>query len=64
MMQTVESSTARRASLAERQAFVLGYRLAIVGLAYYFAGRLGLLIPFVGAHVSLVWLPSGIALAT
>jgi diguanylate cyclase (GGDEF)-like protein/PAS domain S-box-containing protein len=34
-----------------------------VGLAYYLTARLGLLIPYVGTHVSLVWLPSGVAIA-
>lgn len=38
-------------------------RLIGVGLAYYGAARLGLLIPYVGSHVSLVWLPTGIAVA-
>src|SRR5205085_2831694 len=34
-----------------------------VALAYYATGWLGLQIPYVGTHVSLVWLPTGIALA-
>lgn len=39
--------------------------LRLVGVAstYYLAARLGLLIPYVGTHVSLVWLPTGIAVA-
>ncbi|MEY8878620.1 MAG: diguanylate cyclase, partial [Leptothrix sp. (in: b-proteobacteria)] len=39
--------------------------LQLVGVAstYYLAARLGLLIPYVGTHVSLVWLPTGIAVA-
>lgn len=35
----------------------------VVVAAYYLAARLGLLIPYVGSHVSLVWLPTGIAIA-
>jgi integral membrane sensor domain MASE1 len=34
-----------------------------VGLVYYLTARLGLLIPYIGTHVSLVWLPTGVALA-
>ena len=42
---------------------LLVLRTLAVALAYYGAGRLGLSIPYVGSHVSLVWLPSGIAIA-
>ena len=38
-------------------------RLIIVALAYFATGKLGLLIPYVGSHVSLIWLPTGIAVA-
>ncbi len=31
--------------------------------AYYLFGRLGLALPYVGSHISLVWAPAGIALA-
>ena len=51
---------------AERSSLPGGYlaaRLLTVGLTYYIAARLGLLIPYVGSHVSLVWLPTGIATA-
>lgn len=41
----------------------LALRLLLVATAYYLAARLGLLIPYVGTHVSLVWLPTGIAVA-
>ncbi|MFL6699095.1 MAG: PAS domain-containing protein [Vitreoscilla sp.] len=40
-----------------------GLRLVMVAAGYYLAARLGLLIPYVGTHVSLVWLPTGIAVA-
>jgi diguanylate cyclase (GGDEF)-like protein/PAS domain S-box-containing protein len=38
-------------------------RLIIVALAYFAAGKLGLLIPYIGSHVSLIWLPTGISVA-
>lgn len=41
----------------------LALRALLVGAAYYLAARLGLLIPYVGSHVSLFWLPTGIAMA-
>ena len=42
-------------------AFVL--RFLVVLAAYYLTARLGLLIPYFGTHVSLVWLPTGVAVA-
>lgn len=41
----------------------LPLRWCVVGLAYYLGARLGLLIPYVGTQVSLIWLPTGMALA-
>ena len=38
-------------------------RLLVVTCSYYAAARLGLVIPYIGTHVSLVWLPTGIAVA-
>jgi diguanylate cyclase (GGDEF)-like protein/PAS domain S-box-containing protein len=38
-------------------------RLLLVALGYYLTARLGLMVPYVGTHVSLVWLPTGVALA-
>ncbi|HEY8118978.1 MAG TPA: EAL domain-containing protein [Methylophilaceae bacterium] len=38
-------------------------RLLIVTLAYLVTGKLGLLIPYVGSHITLIWLPTGIAVA-
>ena len=38
-------------------------RLLLVALGYYLAARLGLMVPYVGTHVSLVWLPTGVAMA-
>jgi diguanylate cyclase (GGDEF)-like protein/PAS domain S-box-containing protein len=42
---------------------VLALKLFVVALVYYSTARLGLLLPYVGSHVSLVWLPTGIAVA-
>jgi diguanylate cyclase (GGDEF)-like protein/PAS domain S-box-containing protein len=50
-----------RRSMPTRLAFVL--RLFAVATGYYLTARLGLLIPFVGTHISLVWLPTGVAVA-
>ena len=44
-------------------ALAFGLRALALAAAYYLAARLGLLIPYVGTHISLVWLPSGIAVA-
>ncbi|PKO92687.1 MAG: sensor domain-containing diguanylate cyclase [Betaproteobacteria bacterium HGW-Betaproteobacteria-1] len=38
-------------------------RMLTVYLAYLVAGKLGLLIPYVGSHIALIWLPTGIAIA-
>jgi diguanylate cyclase (GGDEF)-like protein/PAS domain S-box-containing protein len=38
-------------------------RMLMVLIAYYAAGMLGLLIPYVGSHITLIWLPTGIAVA-
>ena len=40
-----------------------GLRALALAAGYYLAARLGLLIPYVGTHISLVWLPTGIAVA-
>lgn len=38
-------------------------RFTLVALAYYVTGLIGLSIPFVDTHITLIWAPSGIALA-
>lgn len=38
-------------------------RNVLMALAYIATGWLGLRIPSIGAHITLVWLPSGVALA-
>lgn len=57
------STTSTRAAESvglERQ---LVLKALLLGVSYYLAARLGLLIPYVGSHVSLFWLPTGIAMA-
>jgi diguanylate cyclase (GGDEF)-like protein/PAS domain S-box-containing protein len=41
--------------------FALRFGAVVAG--YYLTARLGLLIPYVGTHISLVWLPTGVAVA-
>ncbi|CAN5722159.1 hypothetical protein BH11PSE12_BH11PSE12_29270 [soil metagenome] len=38
-------------------------RLLLVLLAYFVSGRLGLAFPYIGPNVTLIWLPSGVAVA-
>ncbi len=38
-------------------------RFLILGLAYYAAGMVGLATPFIDTHITLIWAPTGIALA-
>lgn len=38
-------------------------RLLILASAYFLAGWFGLTLPFVGTHITLIWLPTGIAVA-
>jgi PAS domain S-box-containing protein len=39
----------------------LAIRLGLVFAGYYVTARIGLAIPYVGSHITLVWLPTGIA---
>ena len=48
---------------AQPAALAFGLRFLLVVAGYYLTARLGLLIPYVGTHISLVWLPTGIAVA-
>ena len=41
----------------------LGIRIILLALAYYATGKLGLLLPYIGSHITLIWLPTGIAVA-
>ena len=38
-------------------------KLLLIALAYFVSGRLGLAIPYFGTHITLIWLPTGIAVA-
>ena len=38
-------------------------RLPIVALAYFASGWLGLQMPYLGHNITLLWLPTGIAVA-
>jgi integral membrane sensor domain MASE1 len=38
-------------------------KLLLVALAYFASGTLGLMIPYIGSHITLIWLPTGIAVA-
>lgn len=38
-------------------------QLMLVALAYFVCGKLGLAIPYVGSHITLIWLPTGIAVS-
>ena len=38
-------------------------RLPLLALAYFLSGWLGLKLPYIGSHITLVWLPTGIAVA-
>jgi diguanylate cyclase (GGDEF)-like protein/PAS domain S-box-containing protein len=38
-------------------------KLLFLALAYFASGRLSLLIPYLDAHITLIWLPAGIAVA-
>ncbi|MDP1939811.1 MAG: EAL domain-containing protein [Gallionella sp.] len=39
-------------------------KLLLIALAYFVSARLGLAIPYVDTHITLIWLPTGIAVAT
>ncbi len=38
-------------------------RALALALAYFIAGRLGLMLPAFGSHITLIWMPTGIAVA-
>ncbi|HMZ60386.1 MAG TPA: MASE1 domain-containing protein, partial [Leptospiraceae bacterium] len=39
-------------------------KTVLIALSYYVFGRIGLSLPYAGSHISLIWAPSGIALAS
>ena len=42
---------------------ILAIRLLLLASAYFITGKLGLLLPFFGTSITLIWLPTGIAVA-
>jgi len=36
-------------------------RILLLAVSYYISARLGLMIPFIGSYITLIWLPTGIA---
>lgn len=42
---------------------ILAIRLLLLASAYFMTGKLGLLLPFFGTSITLIWLPTGIAVA-
>src|SRR3989338_1202874 len=42
---------------------ILAIRLLLLALSYFITGRLGLLLPLFGTSITLIWLPTGIAVA-
>jgi integral membrane sensor domain MASE1 len=53
-------SAVRRPEVKE---IVLLSKLPLVTLAYFITGWLGLQVPYAGTHITLIWLPTGIAVA-
>ena len=51
------------ANLADQPLFHTAAKLVFVALAYFVSGRLGLEFPYLGSHITLIWLPTGIAVA-
>ncbi|KXS33077.1 MAG: Diguanylate cyclase/phosphodiesterase with PAS/PAC sensor(S) [Candidatus Gallionella acididurans] len=49
--------------LFKHRAFIDAVKLLSVALAYFVCGRLGLALPSVDSHITLIWLPTGIAVA-
>jgi PAS domain S-box-containing protein len=51
-------------SLRARQPWLVAlFQLSLVALAYFVTGWLGLQMPYAGSQITLVWLPTGIAVA-
>ncbi|MHB1235998.1 MAG: hypothetical protein ACYCY7_00395 [Gallionella sp.] len=49
--------------LFKHRASIDAVKLLSVALAYFVCGRLGLALPSVDSHITLIWLPTGIAVA-
>ena len=59
----LDPAPAEASARAQPPAFAFALRFLMVAAGYYLSARLGLLMPYVGTHVSLVWLPTGVAVA-
>ncbi len=49
--------------LANKLNLTTAARLLFVAVAYFSCGRLGLALPYLDSHITLIWLPTGIAVA-
>ncbi len=47
----------------QSRVFQIVVRILALSLVYFVTGRLGLMLPAYGSHITLVWLPTGIAVA-
>jgi integral membrane sensor domain MASE1 len=43
--------------------YQIAVKLLFVALVYFVSGRMGLALPSVDSHITLIWLPTGIAVA-
>jgi len=44
--------------------YAIAAKILLIALVYFVTGRLGLEIPYVGTHITLIWLPTGIAVVS
>ena len=51
------------ATPASPSKYKIAAQIAVVVLAYFASAKLGLAIPYMGSHITLIWLPTGIAVA-
>lgn len=57
------TSLLQTGNLEYRSLYRFATKLLLLLLAYFVSARLGLAIPYVGSHITLIWLPTGIAIA-
>lgn len=46
-----------------RSLFLFIFKILLIALAYYLSAKLGLAISYIGTHITLIWLPTGLAVA-
>ncbi|MEO8342731.1 MAG: PAS domain S-box protein, partial [Gallionella sp.] len=51
------------ATPASPSKYKIAAQITMVALAYFVSAKLGLAIPYMGSHITLIWLPTGIAVA-